>query len=62
VPVLNSPYRFSEASAGVRGRPAFRGEDNRDVLCAVLEMNDEDVDALERDAVISSRVPVKPSA
>ena len=35
MPVLNSPYRFSDAAAGVHGRPAFRGEDNRDVLRTV---------------------------
>ena len=57
VRVLNSPYRFSEAEAGVRGRPAFRGEDNRAVLRDVLSMNDAEVDALERDGVISARLP-----
>ena len=57
VRVLNSPYRFSEAEAGVTGRPAFRGEDNRAILSEVLGLGDEQIEALERDGVISSRVP-----
>jgi len=57
VRVLNSPYRFSDANAGVSGRPAFRGEDNHDVLRDVLGLNDGEIEALERDGVISSRVP-----
>jgi CoA:oxalate CoA-transferase len=57
VRVLNSPYRFSEAEAGVRGRAAFRGEDNRAVLGDVLGMSDGEIDSLEREDVISARVP-----
>jgi crotonobetainyl-CoA:carnitine CoA-transferase CaiB-like acyl-CoA transferase len=57
VGVLNSPYRFSDADAGVSGVPAFRGEHNREVLRELLDMSDGDVDALERDGVISSRIP-----
>jgi len=57
VRVLNSPYRFSEAEAGISGRATFRGEDNRDVLRDVLRLGDEEIAALERDGVISSRVP-----
>ncbi|TFH21653.1 MAG: CoA transferase, partial [Myxococcales bacterium] len=56
VPVLDSPYRFSEATAGVRGEPAFRGEDNRDVLSALLGLDDAELDQLERDGVLSSRI------
>lgn len=55
--VLDSPYRFSDARAGVRGVPAFRGEDNREVLSTVLGLTDDELDALELDGVISSRVP-----
>jgi crotonobetainyl-CoA:carnitine CoA-transferase CaiB-like acyl-CoA transferase len=57
VRVLNSPYRFSEAEAGVRGRAAFRGEDNRTVLSEVLGMSEIEIDALEREGVISARLP-----
>jgi CoA:oxalate CoA-transferase len=56
VPVLDSPYRFSEATTGVRGEPAFRGEDNRDVLSALLGLDDAELDQLERDGVLSSRI------
>lgn len=56
-PVLNSPYRFSDASAGVHGRPAFRGEDNRDVLANVLGLSAGEIDRLEASGIVSSRVP-----
>ena len=55
--VLNTPYRFSDAEAGVRGRPAYRGEDNRSVLAEVLAMDDAEIDALAERGVISDRVP-----
>jgi CoA:oxalate CoA-transferase len=57
VGVLNSPYRFSNATAGVRGVPAFRGEDNAAVLGEVLGLAADQISALERDGVISSRLP-----
>ena len=57
VRVLNSPYRFSDASAGVRGTPAFRGEHNREVLRELLGLSDEAIAALERDGVVSRRLP-----
>jgi CoA:oxalate CoA-transferase len=57
VPVLDSPYRYSDASAGVRGLPAFRGEDNREVLSEVLGMDEQAIEDLERTGVISARVP-----
>lgn len=57
VPVLNSPYRFSDASAGVHGRPAFRGEDNRSVLGRVLQRSDQEVARLEAEGIVSSRLP-----
>ncbi len=55
--VLNSPYRFSDASAGVRGHAAFRGEDNRDVLARLLGRSSEEIAQLEADGVVSSRLP-----
>ncbi len=57
VPVLDSPYRYSDASAGVRGLPAFRGEDNREVLSEVLGIDEKAIEDLERAGVISARVP-----
>ena len=59
--VLNSPYRFSDATSGVHGRPAFRGEDNRTVLADLLGMPADEIAALEAEGVISSRVPAERS-
>jgi crotonobetainyl-CoA:carnitine CoA-transferase CaiB-like acyl-CoA transferase len=50
-----SPFRFSQASAGTSGRPAWQGEHNREVLREVLGLSDDQVDALERDGVLVSR-------
>ena len=52
-----SPFRFSAASAGTTGRPAWQGEHNREVLREVLGLGDDDVDRLERDGVLVSRRP-----
>ena len=57
VRVLNSPYRFSDAEAGVGGTPAFRGEHNAAVLQDVLGLGEDAIRALERDGVISARPP-----
>jgi CoA:oxalate CoA-transferase len=57
VPVLNSPYRFSDSVAGLRGQPAFRGEDNESVLRDVLGLSADEIAALTREGVISSRLP-----
>jgi len=57
VPVVNSPYRYSDAVAGLRGVPAYRGEDNAHVLSSVLGMSAEEVSELEAAGVISDRVP-----
>ena len=57
VRVLNSPYRFSGATAGIRGIPAFRGEDNEIVLRDLLGLSPEEIRQLEADGVISSRIP-----
>lgn len=57
VPVLNTPYRFSSAAAGVRGVAAFRGEDNRRVLADLLGIDDAEVERLEADGIVSARVP-----
>jgi len=57
VRVLNTPYRYSHAHAGVRGVPAFRGEDNRTVLGELLGLGKTELDELERQGVLSSRIP-----
>ncbi|MEX2238504.1 MAG: CoA transferase [Dehalococcoidia bacterium] len=55
--IPNSPWRFSSGSTGVRGEPAYRGEHNREVLGGLLELSEAELDGLERDGVLSSRVP-----
>lgn len=57
VRVPNSPWHFSKADSGVRGQPAYRGEDNRAVLAEVLGLGDAEIDALEADGVLVSRGP-----
>jgi CoA:oxalate CoA-transferase len=53
--VLNSPYRFSDAEAGVHGRAAFRGEHNAEVLSEWLGRSD--AERLAEAGVVSSRLP-----
>ncbi len=57
VAVPNSPWRFSESEVGVRGVAKYRGEDNRTVLSDLLGLSEEELDALEREGVLTSRVP-----
>ncbi|HEY3485266.1 MAG TPA: CoA transferase, partial [Ilumatobacteraceae bacterium] len=58
VRIPDAPWRFSGApDVGARGVPRYRGEDNRSVLTELLGLDDTAVDALERDDVLSSRVP-----
>jgi CoA:oxalate CoA-transferase len=59
--VPNSPWRFSGATSGAHGDPAYRGEHNREVLRAFADLSDDEIDKLEADGILSSRVPdVKP--
>lgn len=55
--VPQSPWRFSDATTGVRGTASHRGEDNGDVLSEFLNLDDAAVAALTEDGVISSRLP-----
>jgi crotonobetainyl-CoA:carnitine CoA-transferase CaiB-like acyl-CoA transferase len=57
VRIPNSPWHFSQADVGVRGEPAYRGEHNREVLRALCDLTDADLDQLESDGVLSSRLP-----
>jgi CoA:oxalate CoA-transferase len=52
----SAPWRFSDADAGIRRDPAWRGEHNREVL-AELGLSDDDIDQLEAGGVMSSRPP-----
>lgn len=53
-PVVQSPYRFSDAMSGVRGGPAYRGEHNREVLTRWLEATSEEIERLDRDGVLDA--------
>jgi len=45
-PMADSPYRFSDAAAGVRGPAAHQGEHNQDVLQDWLKMSHNDIQRL----------------
>ena len=53
----NSPWRFASGDVDVRGEPRYRGEDNRSVLSELLEIDDTELDRLEAEGVLSSRLP-----
>ena len=56
--VPNVPWRFGAApDVGVSGVPRYRGEDNRALLSELLGYDDERLDRLEADGVLSSRLP-----
>jgi len=56
--VPNVPWRFSASpDVGVSGIPKYRGEDNRSVLGEFLGYEDDRLDQLEADGVLSSRLP-----
>ncbi len=57
--VPNTPWRFSGAESGAHGEPAYRGEHNREVLKEFGGFTDDEVDKLEANEVLSSRVPAK---
>jgi len=46
-PVVQSPYRFSQASSGVAAGPAYRGEHNREVLEQWLGASPDEIAELE---------------
>ena len=58
VRVPNVPWRFSAGpGVTVNGVPKYRGEDNRTTLADLLGYDDERLDRLEADGVLSARVP-----
>lgn len=52
-PIAQSPYRFSQASAGVRGPAPHRGEHNADVLAEWLGRSQEAISDLYSRGIIS---------
>jgi crotonobetainyl-CoA:carnitine CoA-transferase CaiB-like acyl-CoA transferase len=58
VRVPNAPWRFSDApEVGLHGIPKYRGEDNREVFGELLGLDATELDRLDREGVLSSRVP-----
>lgn len=53
-PIPQSPYRFSNATSGVRGPASHRGEHNAEALKDWLGMDHDAVAALVRNGVLSS--------
>ncbi|HZX53047.1 MAG TPA: CoA transferase [Ilumatobacteraceae bacterium] len=53
----NTPWHFASADVGLRGEPRYRGEDNRSVLAELLHLDDAELDRLQLDGVMSSRMP-----
>jgi crotonobetainyl-CoA:carnitine CoA-transferase CaiB-like acyl-CoA transferase len=45
-PMVQTPYRFSQAAAGVRGPAPHKGEHNADILRSWLGLSDADIAAL----------------
>lgn len=56
-PVVQSPYRYTEAESGVAGPAPHRGEHNRDVLAGWLSLDDADIDAFEASGVLLAESP-----
>lgn len=53
-PVVQTPFRFSNAESGVRGPSAHRGEHNRAVLKDWLDLQDPQIDTLTDNAVLQA--------
>ncbi len=53
----NTPWRFASGDVGLRGEPRYRGEDNRSVLGELLGLDEAELDRLESEGVMSSRLP-----
>jgi crotonobetainyl-CoA:carnitine CoA-transferase CaiB-like acyl-CoA transferase len=53
-PVVQSPYRFSQARSGVSAGPAYRGEHNHEVLEQWLGAPTEEIAGLERSRVLQA--------
>jgi CoA:oxalate CoA-transferase len=51
-PVINTPYRFSAAQAGVTGKTSYLGEHNAEVLREWRGWNDDDIERLVEQHVL----------
>jgi crotonobetainyl-CoA:carnitine CoA-transferase CaiB-like acyl-CoA transferase len=60
-PIPQSPYRFSNASSGVRGPAAHRGEHNAEVLGEWLGKTPADVAALSAGGVLHADAAMVPA-
>lgn len=56
-PIAQTPYRFSQAAAGVRGPAPHRGEHNADVLADWLGQSPATISALYESGIISRTAP-----
>lgn len=56
-PIAQTPYRFSQASAGVRGPAPHRGEHNANVLADWLGQSPATISALYESGIISRTAP-----
>ena len=56
-PVVQTPFRFTHATVGVRGTPAFRGQHNAEVLGEVLGIDAATCTALTDVGALSMRRP-----
>lgn len=55
--VPSPPWRFAGSDVRLTGAPRYRGEDNRAVLSELLGLDDDTLDDLERQGVLTSRLP-----
>jgi crotonobetainyl-CoA:carnitine CoA-transferase CaiB-like acyl-CoA transferase len=55
--IPNAPWRFQGSEIRTEGVPGYRGEHNREVLSSLLGVTDDELDRLEADGVLTSRVP-----
>jgi CoA:oxalate CoA-transferase len=55
--VVESPYRFSAAEAGVRGPAPWQGEHNAEVLGEWLELGEQDTSRLTEAGVLQADLP-----
>lgn len=51
-PLIQSPYRYSNARSGIRGGAPFQGEHNQEVLSAWLGMKADRIEALARENIL----------
>jgi len=55
--IPNAPWRFAGSDVRTGGSPRYRGEDNREVLGELLGVSDDELDRLEANGVLTSRLP-----